>query len=198
MAVSNYCTAEEVRAYTRDPDIDLTVLGMLVGPISRAIDRYCRRYFYTIEGAEIYDRMDGYLLRLRSDLISVTSVEDTSSQSWDGDDFHYVPKEGPPYARIRIKQTVGTTFGYSDTVIDAITVTGTWGYKADLEPDIKLAAIIWVADFYNKADVSGLDSISSDAVSTTLRKPTNPGDPPDDCLMFLNPHVRRRMKAILR
>lgn len=195
MAVSNYCTVEEVRAFVRDPDINVTVLGMLVGPISRAVDRYCRRFFYSLTGSESYDREDGYALRLRSDLVSITEVEDTSGQTWDGDDFFYEPLEGPPYSRISIKQSVGTAFGYSDTTKRAITITGTWGY-ASVPDEIKLATILWIADFYQRSDVAGLKSISSDAVSATMREASEPGDPPDDCLLFLNPRRKIRVKGL--
>ena len=105
-----YCTVKEVREFNQDPDMDAGVLRLLVDPIAQAIDKYCRRTFDTATASRSYDMHDTKSIRLRDDLISLTSVTTNAGQTFTSAELTLRPKAGPPFARIEFKQGIGDYF----------------------------------------------------------------------------------------
>lgn len=156
---NEYCSVDDVVAFTGDDDARRNALATIVEAVSRGIDRECRRTFYTVQATRLYDWPDRGYLRLRDDLLSVLSITTNSGQSLDSTDISLRPLGGPPY--FEIVPVSGVSFEYDGTPFGAISVTGSWGYQTTVPADIKLAAIIWAAYTYAKADVPALQKVSS-------------------------------------
>lgn len=179
MTVSNqYTTLEAVRSFNQDDEMDEELVLALIRGVSRAIDSYCRRVFYTTEDTRIYDWTDPYAIRLRDDLLSLTSVATNANQTLAAENFILDPRIGPPYARITLKQGLGVAFNWSVTRDAALSITGVWGYKSTLPDEIELACKAWVSDVFVQAGSRAIDSMSGGGVRASMRK-LEEGPPPD-------------------
>ena len=155
-----------------------SLLVLLIPSVSRAIDRYCRRTFYTVAEARDYDYTTSPAIRLRDDLVSLTGITCNDDAEVDVSNLVLEPRIGPPYSRIAWKQGVGVGFTWTGTQTSALSIEGVWGYKASLPPDIALACMAWVSDIYAMSDSRGLESMSGGGVRASLRK-LDEGPPPD-------------------
>ncbi len=187
-----YCTAEEVKVLNQDPDMDEAVLDLLIAPVCEAIDTYCRQSFAAIEASRLYDYTRARELRLREPLLTLDEVTTNAGQTFAAEDVILEPYSGPPYYRLRLKDT--QLFNYQGSAEQAITVTGTWGWSVSVPAGIKTAAIFWVSDLYATADSRGLTSAEGGGIKAALKQLKE--GPPDDCLPFLAGHVNVRIEAL--
>jgi hypothetical protein len=178
MSSNVYTNLADVRLFNQDDDMDEDLVVQLIAGVSRAIDRYCHRVFFTTTEERLYDWTGTDGLRLRDDLVSLTSVATNAGQTFAANKFVLEPRIGPPYARLTFKDGLGLAFQWSLTKTEAITVAGVWGYKATVPEDIVLACKAWVSDVYVQAGSRGLDSMSGGGVRAAMRK-LDEGPPPD-------------------
>lgn len=171
--------------------MDDGLISRLLSPVSRAIENYCHRTFFTADEDRSYDwPQDGYL-RLRDSVVAVTQITTNAGQTLTASQLRLRPQAGPPYYEIHPKIELGYVFNYSVTPMDALTVTATWGYKASVPEEIELAAKTWIAEIYNHSDMRGLESTSGGAIQLKVTKLTK--DPPDDVALLLNPFRKRQI-----
>lgn len=189
-----YCTASEVKAFARDSALDDAVLDLLLDPISEAVDRWCRRSFGTTIGAVSFDYQDAKQLRLGRDLVSLTQIDTNADQSFLPAAVLLEPRSGPPYQWLTLINN-SDQFSYSDTKTSAITVNGTWGYKATVPNAVKLATIKWVLAEYNKADVQGFGAIGAAGMNVGMAFAESAA-PPMEVQELLNAYRRRRVEAL--
>ncbi len=173
-----YTTVDAVRAFNQDDEMSEALLALLIPAVSRAIDKYCRRMFYTVTATRLYDWTDAPAIRLRDDLVSLTGITCNDDTVIDIANLTLEPRIGPPYSRIAWNQGIGAAYAWSVTKTNALAIAGVWGYKADLPEDIGLACIAWVSDLYAGSDSRGLDSVSGAGVRASLTK-VSEGPPPD-------------------
>lgn len=175
---TSYTTVDAVRTFNQDDEMNDALLQSLIPAVSRAIDRYCRRKFYTVTEARLYDWTNEPAIRLRDDLVSLTSITCNDDAEINVANLTLEPRIGPPYSRIAWNHGVANGFTWSGTQSGALSIEGVWGYKADLPDDIGLACTAWVSDVYAQSDSRGLDSVSGGGVRAAMRK-LDEGPPPD-------------------
>ncbi|HNT76022.1 MAG TPA: hypothetical protein PKH77_13485 [Anaerolineae bacterium] len=189
----NYCTIGDIRDLTDDPDVGAGLLTLIIPAVSRGIDRHCHRQFYSITAARLHDynSEEPGLIRLKDDLLSLSSLTTTGGDEFDSTDFLFEP-DRPPYGRLILKP--GRSLTYLDTYKQAITITGSWGYS-DLPPDeVTLVAKLWTLALYRQVDLIGIDSARIAGVSVQLPKLTAKMLP--ELSDWLKPFVRHSIGAI--
>ena len=187
-----YCSLQDIRTFSRDPEIDAGIISLLVGPISEAIDRFCRRSFATIRDVRYYDYGDR-TIRLRHDLVELYEVTTSAGQSLDAADFTLGPRDSAPFQEISLKSSAGA-FTYADTPDKAIGVDALWGYGEEVPGPVKLAAIFWVMEIYAHSDTWGYRSVSGGGVEATLTEMVDA--PPAPVQALLRPYRRVRIEAL--
>lgn len=165
-----YCTAVEVKSMANDREMSDFVVDMLIDAVCAAIDRFCRRTFTTEVGARTLDYSSGDEIKLPIDLAALTSITTNAGQSFTANDCVLEPRLGPPFVKIVMKTEIGKYLQYSGTTREAITVTGTWGYKLTVPAEIKYVAISGVIDAYNRIDLRGLDGVSGSGIRANPSK----------------------------
>jgi len=178
MVDKNYTDLAAVRSFNQDDDMLEELVEALIPAVSRAIDRVCRRKFFTVEDVRLYDWQDGNQLRLRDDLISLNSVTTNANQMFVADTLVLDPRSGPPYMRIGVRSGMGARFAYTVSYTEAISVDGVWGYQPVLPVEIDLSCKAWVSDIYAGSDTRGMESMSGGGIRASLRK-LEEGPPPD-------------------
>ena len=107
------------------------------------------------------ESVDGLVLRLDQDLISVTTVleGDTDQTEIPSTEYWVQPRnEGPPYRRIEIK--ADSEYSWNWATDGWIEVTGSWGFCADAPNDIRRAALILAAYLYRQKDSQVWDVVA--------------------------------------
>lgn len=191
--MSDYCTVFEIIELADDTDLNKTVLGLLIPAVSRGIERYCRRRFFSTTAALLHDyngERPG-TIRLRDDLLSYTSVTTTGGDEFDTTDFLVEPTT-PPYARLILKPS--RTITYLDTPQQAITVAGNWGYSATTPAEVALVAKLWTLMLYRQVDFVGLDAARIAGISLQIPKATT--KLPPELADWLKPFVRHTIGAV--
>lgn len=178
-----YCTSASVKQALSDQDMSDTVLALLIPAVCSGIDKYCHRTFEPVTETRAYDLEDTRIVRLRDDLVSITSVTTNAEQTFTAADFLLEPRSGPPYRWLKLK--VGKTFYYSGTTEEAISITGAWGYKATVPTEVTLAAKLWAGILYNQMDVLGFESVNGGELSAKLVPLTDA--PPAQILALISP-----------
>lgn len=186
--MTDYCTVAEVKEYAQDQEMNDGLIIRLIPSISRMIDRFCRRSFAATAATEVYDWPETGVIRLRKDLISVTAVTTNAGQTFTANQVRLRPQGGPPYFTLQLKSELGYTFSYGTTPYDAVEIAGSWGYRATVPDEIRLAAKIWVTETYVRSDARGLDKVGGGAIEASLTKLTD--KPPAD-VEFLLKHFRK-------
>lgn len=190
---TSYTTVDAVRIFNQDDEMSDALLLALIPSISRAIDRYCRRTFFTVDEAREYDWTNDPAIRLRDDLVSLTSITCNDDEEIDITQLVLEPRIGPPYSRIAWKQGVGASFTWTGTKTGALSIEGVWGFKADLPDDIELACKAWVSDVYAQSDSRGLESMSGGGLRASLSKIVE--GPPADVKGWLD-HYRKPTRFV--
>ncbi|MCB0048955.1 MAG: phage gp6-like head-tail connector protein [Caldilinea sp.] len=188
-----YCTAAEVKAFGRDSTLDDAVLLLLIESVSDLVDRWCRRTFVPASGTRTYDRIDGKTIRLDRELVALTRITTNAGQTFLPASVRLEPRSGPPYLWLTLTG-YSDQFLYSGTEVDAVSVEGTWGYKATVPNPIRLATMKWVLTEYNKADVQGFNSIGAAGMSVGMAWASEAA-PPMEVQEILALYRRRRIEA---
>ncbi len=120
----------------------------LIEAVSRIIDHFCGRHFYSMKSAKRFDG-DGSFSLLVPDLISVDAgglkTDDNKDRSfettWETTDFLLIPTnadptnsdnpEARPYARIEVDRDAGTKASFP-VGRELVQITGEWGYRRHL------------------------------------------------------------------
>lgn len=99
---------------------------------SRAIDRYTRRKFYPRLETRFYDYKDTQVLRLDDDLAELVTLRTQNGACTVGSAVMWLGTgkswNHPPYDRIVLDDSTGSTLNYSGTPQRANEVTGWWTY----------------------------------------------------------------------
>jgi len=157
-----YVTAAEIKAFADITDTDQdALLDDLALAASERIDRFTGTWFASETMTLEHDYYESHLLRLRCDLLTVTTLTNGDGTTITADKYWLDPVSGPPYRRIEIKPTSGVVFTYSGTAKRAISIEGTWGYAATAPQTVKEVAIEMVLWMLNRAPDHGMTSASS-------------------------------------
>ena len=170
MAITDgYLTLEECLTWVgRNESRDTYELEDIVTSVSRMIDRYCGRHFYTVaaDAREFDVDPDGYTVTFGpfNDLISVTSVtydnndDGTYESTLSASGYQLLaPVQGQapgvwPYTQLRV--TTSTLLPSPPTASGRerlIRITGNWGWPA-VPPEVKQAARLLVAEMAKLQD----------------------------------------------
>jgi hypothetical protein len=176
---------------TADTSLDAWITAAITAA-SRAIDKFCRRHFYTEVDTRYYDFPGGDSLWLDHDLVSITTLTNGDGTTLtESTDFLLWPYFGPPFARIDIKTDSGTPFVYSATTQKAISVAGSWGYQTTVPSEIEAACKTWVSMMINQRQAAGVSSKTIGGFSVSFTQ-NSPDAPPPEVAVMLKPFVRRR------
>jgi len=141
-----------------------TRLRQLLETVSRQIDRYCNRHFFTLEVTKTFDG-DGSAELHVPDLISVSSlktddnVDRTYETTWATTDYLLYPQNadptqrwGSPYARVLVDTDAGNQSRFQAGK-QTVQIAGKWGYREFTEDS---GADINQAGGLNSSDTSVL------------------------------------------
>lgn len=203
MADSDYTTLEHLKEYCVIPATSTSRdawLTRMIPATSRAIDRYCRRFFWAKTTSRIYDYQESRKLYLKSDWNEITEILHGQGRAEVFDLAHlfFYPEIGPPYQWIEVSEASTIVFRWSSlTAQQAIKVTGVQGYLEDdaTPPMIEAACCAWI----NYIRASGGENAS--VQSTTIGDYTISyfqamqmlaQGPPAEAKSFLDPYVAPR------
>jgi uncharacterized phiE125 gp8 family phage protein len=171
-------------------ETDDYVLEQKIDAAQAAIDLYTSRTFEAASSVKYYtwDDVDGLILWLDDDLVSLTSVAngDSSSTAISTNDITLLPRnEGPPYDRLRLDDT--STSSWEVDTDYWIAVTGTWGWAAAAPEPIKQACLRMAAHMYRLRDADVFDVVSFPGEGIIQVR----GELPADVRVLLDPYVKR-------
>ena len=171
-AEQNYCTPEELKARLQitaagdDDQVDAAVAAA-----SRAVDRYCERYFYKVTDTLTY--IPGGLYETRvDDLVSVTTLATDPAGTaahnaafpitWPAAAYQLLPYNpgdpGEPWPYTKIRAVGGLTFPWVTPLLlmraDRVQVTGVFGWPAVPQP-VHTAALITAAALFRAKNAPG-------------------------------------------
>ena len=165
MTITNgYCTLAELRArlgYVSTDTADDAMLEAVVMGVSRLIDRYTGRRFYTTSADETryYTAEDSYTLFLPDDLVSVTTLstdEDgdrTYEYTWAVTDYDLEPAnaalDGQPYTRIEV--TPEGAYLWPVGIRRGVKIVGKFGLAA-APADVKEACLLQSERVFKRKD----------------------------------------------
>jgi len=159
MAIANgYTTGSAVKTALGIVDAASdTELDLVIESVSRMIDDYAGRFFYSAGTVTSYYVADDYLTLPVDDLVSVSSLatdddaDGTYETTWSATDFSLTPynaaQTGRPYTLIE-----ATTYGsrtFPVAVTKGVRVTGVRGWASVPKP-IETAAIIQAGRIFNR------------------------------------------------
>src|SRR3990167_7655312 len=115
-------------------------LVMLLEGVSREVDRYMNRHFFTEAGTKLYSGPGGQTLIVH-DLVSVSAIDEDSrgagtfDTTWGGTDYYLAPynanptvEYGRPYNHIQVNRNSNGTQEEFLRGQRNYRITGTWGY----------------------------------------------------------------------
>lgn len=200
MARPSYAEIGDVKIAAEIPDGDTTrddLINFLIPKVSRAIDGYCKRFFYPLTGTYVHDYGSLTRLWLRTDLDELVEIVNGDGVVVDSDIILLEPINGPPYQWIDLDEGSSTTFRWRPTSPRrSIFVEGTWGYLEDGETpeNIQNGCSAWVTYLLKLGKNAGIKSrtigdysVSYAAVLDYLRN-----GPPNEASFYLDSFVRRR------
>lgn len=145
-----YATVSQLKEYLSvSGDEDDALLERLLKAATAAIEAYCARRFSGREDTRRYgwESIAGIDLWLDDDLLDVQQV--TNGGELESSDYILLPRNGPPYSRIRARG------GWNPA--EDVVVTGTWGYSAEPPENIVHACIRLAAYYYRQRDAQVFD-----------------------------------------
>lgn len=188
-----YCTLAQVKEYL---DIstasDDALISSLIMQAQKFIDTYCKREFEDTAG-DVLRYFDaerdtvGDTLFLDADLAEITTINNggTVLTAPPNGDYVTIPRNSPPYDRIRI--TCDNWWCFTNCPEDAIEVTGKWVYSLVAPADITHACLRLTSFYYRQKDSQVFDTTTVvEAGVITIP----PGLPPD-VKRILDQYVRR-------
>lgn len=157
MPITNgYTDLDTIKAYLRVESADAeddALLEEMVTQASRAIDAFTGRQFFASSETRTFDTPEGQVLWLYEDLLTVTALTNGNGMSIDSSSYVLYPANRTPKFAIELLGHDGVSWLVSSVTgsgVQAISVTGTWGFSATTPGDIELACLILVADAYRK------------------------------------------------
>lgn len=123
------------------------------------------------------DDVDGNVLYLRADVVSVTSIVNGDGMSVDAGDYVLTPSAGPPYRYVVLRAASAVRWTYTLAPEEAISVTGRWASSLTAPADI-VAATRSIAAWLYKRREQPLD-FDRAVVSMTGQTVLPPDLPPD-------------------
>ena len=166
MAITNgYCTLAELRARLQFADTDTeddAILESIVTAVSRMIDNYTGRRFYTTSNDETryYTSEHPDVLYCPDDIVSITTLQTdedgdrTYETTWTTADYDLEPYnaslDGQPYTRVRVNKSTGSRA--FPTQAKAIQITGKFGWGASVPVVVKEACLLQCERLYKRKD----------------------------------------------
>lgn len=162
MAITNgFATLTEVKANLGITDTaDDTILEVVIFDVSRAIDTYCRRHFYTNATDETrYYTPTNYTVVATDDIASVTTlaVDTTGARAygttWATTDYDLQPNnaalDGYPYTSIRT--TPNGLYRFDPRLTLSVKIVGKFGW-ATVPGTVHAACKIWTERLFKRKD----------------------------------------------
>lgn len=137
------------------------IMEQIINATSRAIDKYCKRRFYSATQTR-YFNANCYDAVFIDDLTTATTVktdqdgDGTFETTWASGDYKLWPfnalTDGEPYMEIRISSN--GTYYFPTSVEKGVEIAGSWGYCTidNLPPAVKEACLIMAARLYKRKD----------------------------------------------
>lgn len=201
MSAINYCTLEEVKTYiTSLPTgtADDAIINRLISQASREIDNYTNRRFYPSYETRYYNARGDVnyrtqTLQLDTDLLAIGTLTNGNGTAIPASAYVLNPANYDQKYNVQLKWSSNVSWDYNDDWVQAISVTGTWGFNFGTVPpqQINDAAARFTAWLYAKRDapfeIRGLPDDSIVEVPTAM---------PQDIKRMLAPYIRREFRAI--
>ncbi len=196
-----YITATDLKNYMKiSGNSDDTQLALFADRAQHVVDSYTHRVFewagagtvkkFTptsyLDGGDLYDM---YTLSLGlNEFYELTSITNGNGVAISTSDVVLLPQNITPKYAIRIKSSANTTWTYTTTIEESVSITAKWSYSASAPADIVQAALRIGAYLYRQRDGtpdSDRPIVSADGV--VLSAPRIPSD----VLELLRPYRRR-------
>lgn len=196
-----YITATDLKNYMKiNGNSDDTQLALFADRAQHVVDSYTHRVFewagagtvkkFTptsyLDGGDLYDM---YTLSLGlNEFYELTSITNGNGVAISTSDVVLLPQNITPKYAIRIKSSANTTWTYTTTIEESVSITAKWSYSASAPADIVQAALRIGAYLYRQRDGtpdSDRPIVSADGV--VLSAPRIPSD----VLELLRPYRRR-------
>jgi len=196
-----YITATDLKNYMKiNGNSDDTQLALFADRAQHVVDSYTHRVFewagagtvkkFTptsyLDGGDLYDM---YTLSLGlNEFFELTSITNGDGVAISTSDVVLLPQNITPKYAIRIKSSANTTWTYTTTIEESVSITAKWSYSATAPADIVQAALRIGAYLYRQRDGtpdSDRPIVSADGV--VLSAPRIPSD----VLELLRPYRRR-------
>lgn len=181
MAITNgYTTLDEFKAYAKITATDASddaVIENIIEGISRQIDRWCKREFFTTSATAryfaSYDGITLYVDDISSAVGLIVASDDqddlTYSAVWAATDYNllpYNPRNQMPYTRIEIATNGNYSFNRQRR---GNKITAAWGFAAIPEDVRQACLIISEAEYHSRfgENMSGTATITGAGVVIT-------------------------------
>lgn len=168
--VNGYCTLAEAKAYgvpqAGTDATDDSVIEAIIEGVSRDIDAYTGRKFYTRTETRYFDVPsygDGRLLLLDDDLLSVTSLTNGDGTTISSTDYVLLPYNETPKYAIVLKQSFSGSFvaDASGNTEKVLAIAGTWGYATAIPHNIREACKETFKLRYNRRFGAGVEGTAT-------------------------------------
>jgi hypothetical protein len=128
-----YCTLADVKQYLNIPTgttTDDDLLSVIIAAAHQRINDYTKRRFEAVADATRYfdasQDTDGRVLELGYDISHISAVTNENGSAVASTEYITSPRNLTPWREIILRSTGTTTWGFTTTPEDAITVTGRW------------------------------------------------------------------------
>lgn len=165
MPMNLYATLPELRrvlALAGDQTADDDVLLMLLGAAAELIDAYTGRRFTPVHAARTYAVTDPGMLALDADLLALESVTNGDGSTIPLSAIHVGPAGAAVGAWLALDRTQAA-FTHTGDPLDAIQVTGVWGYHP-----------AWADAWADSGDSVQDDPLAADAATLTVEEADAP------------------------
>jgi len=198
-ALTDEVAGDTVTITKHDPTRD-AIIESMVEAVSRSIDDWCGRVFYTsATTARYYTATDRALLFV-DDLISIdanglVTDEDgdrTYENTWATTDYILLPEnaatDGKPYTMIQIDGYQGD-YCWPVGIPKGVKITGTWGYAAAVPKNVKEACLLMTEQLYKRKDAI-FGTVGSIAGEQVLALASD--------IIFKDPHLQLLLAGVKR
>lgn len=185
MAITNgYITLAEFKLWADPPGTvfdananDDSIIEKLIEAASRRIDLMSGRRFYASTETHYFDIPSGRELRLRDDLLSVTTFLNGDGTTISSSDYALVDYNITPYYAIRLTEYSSVNWQLSATsgTEKALSIAGSWGYSTTAPLDIQEACFEIAKNAYNRRTGQGDQVARITAAGVVLSPADIPG-----------------------
>lgn len=159
-----YTNTTDVKAYAGvDGSGDDAVIGDLIAQAQAIIERACRGRVFeasadTTRKFHAVEDVDGPVLHLDADLCQITSITNGDGTAVTSAQYTTLPANLTPWYAIRLKDSSGVAWTYTDDPDEAISITGRWAWSVTAPADVEFATLRLAAFLYRQRDTSGGDN----------------------------------------